>query len=160
MKPSAYLDATIPSFYYEVRPETILKAWREITVEFWRQAQGRYELYISDETIRELQDVGYPDEKRRQCLALIGGFPRLLISAEVIDLAAYYVAEGVMPSTDLGDAFHLAFATWYRIQYLVTWNCKHLANANKFEHINVLNSRRRLISPMIVTPQQLLEAAP
>ena len=58
---------------------------------------------------------------------------------------------------NLGDAFHLALATWYRIQYLVTWNCKHLANANKFEHIQVLNARRRLLSPLLVTPEQLLE---
>jgi hypothetical protein len=65
-----------------------------------------------------------------------------------------------MPSTDLGDAFHLAFATWYRIQYLLTWNCKHLANANKFEHIQILTERRRLLAPLLVTPQQLLEAFP
>jgi hypothetical protein len=91
---------------------------------------------------------------------LVASVTRLAVSPEVIDLAAYYVAEGVMPSNDLGDAFHLAFATWYRIQYLVTWNCKHLANANKFEHIAVLNGRRRLISPTLVTPQQLLEGEP
>jgi hypothetical protein len=62
-----------------------------------------------------------------------------------------------MPANDLGDAFHLALATWYRIQYLVTWNCKHLANANKFGHIQALNARRRLLSPLLVTPEQLLE---
>jgi hypothetical protein len=65
-----------------------------------------------------------------------------------------------MPANDSGDAFHLALATWYRIQYLVTWNCKHLANANKFEHIHVLNARRRLLSPLLVTPEQLLEMPP
>ena len=65
-----------------------------------------------------------------------------------------------MPSTDFGDAYHLVFATWYRLQYLLTWNCKHLANANKFEHIELLNARRRLVSPKIVTPEQLLELNP
>jgi hypothetical protein len=78
----------------------------------------------------------------------------------VTELAAYYVREGAKPSTDLGDAFHLALATWYRVNYLLTWNCKHLANANKFEHIQILNSRRRLISPIITTPEQLLEIEP
>lgn len=160
MKPSVYLDATIPSFYYEDRPGTIIQAWHEITLEFWHQALQRYEVFVSDETIRELQDVGYPESKRKQCLELVAPLPRLAVCPEVTDLVAYYVADGLMPSNDLGDAFHLAFATWYRIQYLVTWNCKHLANANKFEHINVLNSRRRLISPMLVTPQQLLESTP
>ena len=65
-----------------------------------------------------------------------------------------------MPSNDIGDAVHLASATWYRIPYLLTWNCKHLASANKFEHIHVLHARRRLVSPMIVTPEQLLEFEP
>ena len=82
------------------------------------------------------------------------------MTREVSELVAYYVAERLMPADDLGDAFHLAFATWYRIQYLLTWNCKHLANANKYEHIHVLNTRRRLLSPTIVTPAQLLEIEP
>jgi hypothetical protein len=47
MKPSVYLDATVPSFYFEDRPATILQAWREITVEFWDQATHRYELYLA-----------------------------------------------------------------------------------------------------------------
>jgi hypothetical protein len=143
---------------YEDRPGTILQAWREITVEFWDHARPRYDVYVSDETLRELLDVGYPETKRRNCLDLVSSLPRLAVTPEVTDLATYYVREGVMPANDLGDAFHLAFATWYRIQYLLTWNCKHLANANKFEHIAVLNARRRLVSPLLVTPQQLLES--
>ncbi len=160
MKPTVYLDATIPSFHYEERSGTVMQAWREITVEFWDDARHRYEVFLSDETLRELQEPGYPAEKRDKCLALVTGLPRLAVTAEVTDLVAYYVAERLMPADDLGDAFHLAFATWYRIQYLLTWNCKHLANANKFDHIQVLNSRRRLVSPAIVTPVQLLEIEP
>ncbi len=160
MNPSVYLDATIPSFYYEDRAGTVMQAWRKITVEFWEQAPERYELFISDETIRELQDTGYPEEKRDNCLALIGGLRRLAVTPEVAELAVYYVQERLMPTNDLGDAFHLALATWYRIQYLLTWNCKHLANANKFDHIQVLNARRRLMSPALVTPIQLLEIYP
>jgi hypothetical protein len=157
MKPTVYLDATIPSFYYEDRPGTIMEAWREISVEFWDNARQGYEVFVSDETLRELQETGYPEAKRTKCLALVAGLPRLEVTPEVTDLVGYYVAEHLMPADDLGDAFHLAFATWYRIQFLLTWNCKHLANANKFEHVQVLNSRRRLVSPAIVTPAQLLE---
>jgi predicted nucleic acid-binding protein len=157
MKPIIYLDASIPSFYYEERPGTIIQAWREITVAFWAHAAERYACYVSDETLRELQQADYPEEKREKCLALVRDLPRVELTPEVTDLATYYVAERAMPSYDLGDAFHLAYATWYRVQYLVTWNCKHLANANKFEHIALLNNRRRLVSPLLVTPQQLLE---
>jgi predicted nucleic acid-binding protein len=160
MKPSVYLDATIPSFYYEDRPGTILQAWHEITVAFWDYARPQYDVYVSDETLRELQEVGYPEVKRQKCLALVAGLPRLAMTPEVIDLADFFVREGAMPANDLGDAFHLAFATWYRIQYLLTWNCKHLANANKFEHIQVLTARRRFLAPLLVTPEQLLETNP
>lgn len=160
MKPTVYLDATIPSFYFEDRPGTIIQAWHEITLEFWDRARFDYELYVSDETVRELQEVGYAECKRQRCLALVDGLPRFATTPEVIDLADYFVRHGAMPVNDLGDAFHLAFATWYRVQYLLTWNCKHLANANKFEHIQILTSRRRLLAPLIVTPEQLLESNP
>src|SRR5947209_10249585 len=60
MNPTVYVDATIPSFYFEQRPGTIIQAWREITVAFWEHAQGRYELFVSDETLRELQDLRLP----------------------------------------------------------------------------------------------------
>ena len=110
--------------------------------------------------IRRLPTILYPEEKRDKCLALVAGLPRLAVTPEVIDLVAYYVREHLMPADDLGDAFHLALATWYRIQYLLTWNCKHLANANKFDHVQVLNGRRRLVSPALITPAQLLEIEP
>jgi len=111
MKPTVYLDATIPSFYYEDRPGVIIRAWHELTVEFWDQARDGYDLFVSDETIRELQDPGYPEEKRDKCLTLVKDLPRLAMTPEVWDLASYYVREKAMPSDDLGDAFHLAFAT-------------------------------------------------
>ena len=77
MKPTVYLDATIPSFYYEDRPGTVMQAWREITVEFWDHARNRYELLVSDETLRELRETGYPEDKRRKCLALYLAFTGL-----------------------------------------------------------------------------------
>jgi predicted nucleic acid-binding protein len=160
VKPTVYLDATIPSFYYEDREGTVVRAWHEITVAFWEHAAERYDLLVSDETIRELSEEDYPKEKRERCLSLVSTLTCLAMLPEIVQLAAYYVSEGAMPSHDMGDALHLAFATWYRVQYLLTWNCKHLANANKFEHIQVLNNRRRLVSPSIVTPEQLLGLSP
>src|SRR2546423_4027084 len=105
MKPTVYLDATIPSFYFENRPGTIIQAWHEITVEFWDKARANYDVYVSDETLRELQEVGYPEPKRQRCLALVEGLPRLAITPEVIDLADFFVQQGAMPANDLGDAF-------------------------------------------------------
>lgn len=160
MKPTVYLDATIPSYYYEHRRGSVNQAWRQITAEFWESGRHDYEVFVSDEVVRELEDEGYPEEKRIRCLALIDGLPRLETTDEVTELAIYYAREGAMPSEDMGDAFHLAIATSYRIQYLLTWNCKHLANANKFRHIQVLSARRQLVPPLIVTSAQLLGIQP
>jgi hypothetical protein len=158
--PTVYLDATIPSFYYEEREDPLLQVWKGITVQFWDSARYDYQVLVSDETIRELGDRGYPPEKRDRCLHLVSGLPRLVTVPDVERLAMLYAREGVMPSSDLGDAYHLAFATWYRVQYLLTWNCRHLANAHKFRHIAVINARQGLPSPVLVTPIELLEISP
>lgn len=89
MNPTVYLDATIPSFYFEERSGIVIQAWHEITVQFWDEARSRYDCFVSDETLRELQESSYPEEKRRKCLALVADLPRLALAAEVIDLAAY-----------------------------------------------------------------------
>lgn len=61
-----------------------------------------------------------------------------------------------MPSRDMGDAVHLAYASYYKCDYLLTWNCEHLANANKTIHLKVVNTRLGLFVPEIVTPDNLL----
>src|SRR5258708_785361 len=90
MKPTVYLDATCPSVYYEYRSGTIMQAWREITVAFWDLSRDNYELFLSDETLRELQEPTYPEDKRQSCLALVGGLRRLAVTPEVTELVGYY----------------------------------------------------------------------
>ncbi len=62
----------------------------------------------------------------------------------------------VMPRDPAGDALHLAAASFHRCDFLVTWNCQHLANANKFGHIRRVNSIIGLGNPALVTPLELL----
>ena len=60
-----------------------------------------------------------------------------------------------MPKDEMGDALHLAYASFYKIDFLLTWNCNHLANANKKQHIRILNNRLNLFVPEIITPLEL-----
>lgn len=60
-----------------------------------------------------------------------------------------------MPAGAAGDAFHLACASYNKIDYLLTWNCNHLANANKDRHIHIVNTKLDLYTPKIITPLQL-----
>lgn len=66
-----------------------------------------------------------------------------------------YIQNYAMPKDHQGDALHLAYASYYKIDFLLTWNCNHLANANKKQHIRILNTRLNLHLPEIITPLQL-----
>ena len=66
------------------------------------------------------------------------------------------IAEGGLHPNDLGDALHLAIASYYKCDFLLTWNCNHLANANKFRHIKMINEKLDLFTPALITPMELL----
>ncbi len=78
------------------------------------------------------------------------------MDAAVAEIVETYVARKVMPSDPIGDALHLAVASHHRCDFLLTWNCRHLANANKFEHIRRVNAVLGLFVPALVTPLELL----
>jgi hypothetical protein len=109
--------------------------------------------------MEELQNPGYPAHKRRDCLALISELPLLDINAPIERIVQEYVENLLMPRQPTADALHLAPASYYACDMLLTWNCIHLANPNKFRHIEAINKRLGLPTPAVVTPLQLLEDA-
>ncbi len=84
---------------------------------------------------------------------ILGAFVRL---RQLLDANAY-LARKLMPREGLGDAAHLALASFYICDILVTWNCRHLANANKTDHVRRVNALLGLQTPLLVTPLELLE---
>lgn len=75
---------------------------------------------------------------------------------EIAEIIEAYIAHKVMPNDPLGDAVHLALASYHKCDFLLTWNCKHLANANKFGHIKRVNAILGLFVPTLITPLELL----
>ena len=73
----------------------------------------------------------------------------------VVDIAQVYLSNFLMPKQLKGDAIHLAYASYYKIDFLLTWNCNHLANANKRQHVRILNNKLNLPVPDIITPLEL-----
>jgi hypothetical protein len=98
-----------------------------------------------------------PSQTRERALKLIDDLRILPYTDEIADIVDAYLAHRLMPREAQGDADHLAFASFYNCDVLVTWNCKHLANANKFGHIHRVNGLLGLRTPALVTPQQMLE---
>jgi predicted nucleic acid-binding protein len=154
MMKTVYVETSIPSFYHELRTEPEMVARREWTREWWSLAQGRYELVTSPAVVDELERGDYPS--RKECLELIEPLPLLALDPAVRDIVETYIARHVMPAEPAGDALHLALASFHQCEFLVTWNCRHLANANKFGHIRRVNALLGLYVPILVTPLELL----
>ncbi len=155
-QPSVYLDTTIPSYLFTKRTDLIVQAHHQITEKWWREDRPRFNLFISEVVIRELQKG--QSELSRLRLEAISEIPVLDSISRIDEVARYYMDQLAMPSRDEHDAYHLAFASVYKIDYLITWNCAHLANANKRRHLERLNRKLHLPLPVICTPQQLMQA--
>ena len=87
---------------------------------------------------------------------MIANLPVVAIDASILEIVEAYIRHRVMPADPAGDALHLALASYHRCDFLVTWNCRHLANANKFGHIRRVNGLLGLLTPALVTPLELL----
>ena len=151
MKEKVYLDSTIPSYYFDDRES--LSSFIAITRKWWSEMSASYDLFVSDAVLQELNAANYP--RKEEIVRFAAKIP-LLPSAQDLDhIVEFYVDNYIMPKSLVGDALHLAYASYYDIQYLLTWNCNHLANANKKRHIRVINGRLGLPTPEIVTPLEL-----
>lgn len=130
-------------------------ARREWTRLWWANAARKHEVVTSEAVHDELSRGQY--ETREACLDLVKGLPLLAIVPPVAEIVEAYFAHQLMPRDPAGDALHLALASYHRCDFLVTWNCRHLANANKFDHIRRVNGILGLHVPSLVTPLELLE---
>lgn len=152
IKPTVYVDTTIPSYYVDQREA--LRLHIERTRQWWDQERREYEVYVSDYVRLELGEGEYPG--RDEALALIEPIPRLAAADAIADIVEAYLSHRLMPRRDVRDAFHLAFASFYKVDFLLTWNCQHLANARKQQHIRVVNAMLALGTPLIITPLELV----
>jgi predicted nucleic acid-binding protein len=154
VKPRVYVETTIPSFYHEDRTAPAIVARREWTRQWWEGAADRYELVTSPAVLDEL--AGGPPEHSAKWLGLVRDLPLLPIEPAIAEIVRAYIRHKVMPIDPGGDALHLALASYHKCDFLATWNCRHLANANKFGHIRRVNALLGLFVPALVTPLELL----
>lgn len=140
--------------YHEARSTPDVVARREWTRQWWIKARGHDELVTSAAVLDELG--GGNPARATERLALVEDLPLLAIDPAIAEIVQTYIHHKVMPSDPGGDALHLALASYHKCDFLVTWNCLHLANANKFGHIRRVNTMLGLFVPALVTPLQLL----
>lgn len=152
MHKTVYIDTTIPSYYVDERPQ--LKLHIDRTKQWWDREKHLYNVYTSEFVIAELREGDFPN--KAESIKIVENIPRLAPVKGIEEIVETYIANHLVPKVDVRDGFHLAFACFYKIDYLLTWNCAHLANIHKQEHIRIINGRLGLHTPAIVTPLELL----
>ena len=154
LAPSVYLETTIPS-YLASRPsrDLVTAAHQQVTHDWWLVAGRHFRLYASEAVIEEIRQ-GDPEIAARR-LELIRDLPVLELRDDVIELAEIYARSLGLSQDAKVDLVHIAFAVAYDLDYLVTWNCKHIANGSVIRRLTQINQRLRRATPVIVTPEEL-----
>jgi predicted nucleic acid-binding protein len=156
MKPKVYLETTIIS-YFTARSsrDIITAAHQQVTQEWWYERRNDFDLFISQIV---LQEVNQGDEEAIQRrLEMIATIPEIEVNPEAVSLAQALVSDGVVPERAAADALHIAVATVQGMDYLLTWNLRHLANAIIRTAITDVCRQRGYEPPVICTPEELME---
>ena len=150
---SVYLETSFFSECCTIRTGEIARGRRAISLQWWQSDARHFELFISNEVVRELSSPEFPEAVRLPALGMLAGIPQLALTDEVLGVAAVLVRERVMPGpASEGDALHVAASLVHRLDHLITWNQQHLANQNKRTHLQVVCARLGYLLPEIVTP--------
>jgi len=155
-KPTVYLETTIVS-YLTARPSRDLRVrgHQVATHRWWDDERGRYSTLISTRVIEEARR-GDPEAAAKR-LAILSALEVLADRPEIEALATLLRDEIPIPERYSFDAFHMAFAIHYRLDYLLTWNCSHLANAECSRRLADLSREHGFWLPIICTPDNLIE---
>lgn len=154
-KKRLYLETTIVG-HLAARPsrDLIVVARQEITWEWWERRRHQFDLFVSELVVQEASG-GDPDSAQQR-LKILRGIPLLNMKESVIELAEALVQEGPFPEKAADDAVHLSVATVFGMDFLLTWNCRHLANAEFTERVGDLLRLRGYQPPVVCTPEVLM----
>lgn len=155
MKSSIHVETSIVS-YLTARPnrDLVRAAHQEVTREWW-SARATFELYVSQLVLDEAS-AGDPGAAAQRLEAL-RDLPLLELTAEVTALGASLIRGAALPPKAAADALHIAFAAAHGVDYLLTWNCAHIANATMRPTIEATCRANGFESPVICTPLELVE---
>jgi hypothetical protein len=153
---TVYVETSIVS-YPTARPsrDVVTLARQELTRQWWDTRRPRHELYTSEIVIGE---AGEGDEEAaQQRLDALRGLEELETSTQAEELAAALLEEGPLPETAAVDALHIAISATEEIEYLLTWNCTHIANAAMRKPIEEVCRIKSVEAPIMCTPEELME---
>jgi hypothetical protein len=155
MKAKVYIETTIPS-YLVARPsrDLLIAAHQQLTRDWWESRGPEFDLYVSEPVLEESAAGDAILAKKR--LKFLADIRILALTEGILKLADSLVVEGPIPRKAAGDALHIAIATAYACEYLLTWNCRHIANAEIQRAARLVVRRHGFELPAICTPEELM----
>ncbi|MGH7963795.1 MAG: type II toxin-antitoxin system VapC family toxin [Candidatus Binatia bacterium] len=156
MRAKVYIETTVIS-HLTSRPsrDVVIAGHQKITRDWWQTCHDRFDLVASQLVVREA-GVGDPQAAKER-LKSLATLTLLEITEEAVTLAQELVSTGAVPAKAAEDALHLAIAVTNGVEYLLTWNCKHLANATMRTKIEDVCRSAGYEPVIICTPEELLE---
>lgn len=147
-----YIESTIPS-YYTAKPSKIPKTHERqiLTKKFWSYAVDFFDLYISTMVLMEIKR-GDSEVAEARRLAILP-FKLIQVSENDNELAEVYVRMLKLPQDARADAVHIAAACLHKMDYLITWNCNHIANGQNLRKIQDYNLKHKIHIPVLTTPE-------
>ncbi|MFC1757391.1 type II toxin-antitoxin system VapC family toxin [Planctomycetota bacterium] len=152
---TVYIETSIVS-YLRQRPssQVVMAARQLLTHQWWNDERSKYEVVASQYVIDEAS-AGDPTLAAER-LESLDGIPLLPLDAEIAQIAAEIMARAILPPKARTDALHIAMVAHHRIQYLLTWNCRHIANATRLPRIHKMLTDLSLPIPIICTPEEMV----
>ncbi|MEG4284740.1 type II toxin-antitoxin system VapC family toxin [Microcoleus sp. A006_D1] len=155
MSETVYIETSILGYLTaRATKNLIIAANIEVTRDWWEFRRSNFRLYISQVVLDEIAEGD--SEIATQRLEIIRDFPLLELNQAVRDLAGQFLARSNLPPKAANDAVHIATATVYDLDYLLTWNCKHIANAQIQRKLAEISLNFGYQLPILCTPYELL----
>ena len=156
MNPTVYVETSVVSYLTARHSrDVVVAAYQEVTRDWWRSARDRFVLYESALVVSESR-TGDPEAARAR-LGILGTLPLLDATGPAVELTEKLLDQGAVPRSAAEDAAHIAIAAANGVDYLVTWNFRHIANATMRSRIEDVCRRSGFGPPVICTPSELVE---
>ncbi len=155
MKPTVYVETSVIGYLTSwPSGDLIVAARQKITRDWWRDAPARFDLIVSDVVLREASSGDAQAVQDR--LAAMASLSKLEVSESADDLAKALLSRGAVPPNYPEDALHIALASVNAIEYLVTWNFKHIANAEIRAKIAAICAAEGHATSILCSPEELM----
>ena len=155
MNKSVYIESSVIS-YLTARPsrDLVIAGHQAVTAEWWNERRLRYDVYVSPLVVEEISagDASAAEERLR----VITDIPSVTIAAEAESLASALLAANAVPANSARDALHVAIAATQGMDYLITWNFRHINNASTRTMVVDVVSDFGLVCPVLCSPEELM----